>query len=167
MSQWQFPSNRVSDKKAPTATDRASYQAREPNEGDKERLAMKQGDMPPPVPERVTNLRFREDRAVQDFQCNSEKMHRATNEDANTRAWFDYCRGVFPQSLRKAGPNVDFFYNVSTYQCSILFNNTGSFNRKSDFRKVENMYKPVSPNAMFNDPPLSPFTEFWETTTRM
>ena len=45
-SQWQLPSNRVSDEKAPTGRDRASYQAREPIEGDKERLAVRHGDMP-------------------------------------------------------------------------------------------------------------------------
>ena len=80
---------------APTGTDRASYQAREPIEGDEERLAMRQGDMPPPVPEQVANPRIREDRAVQDFQQNSEKMHRATSEDAYTKAWCDYSRSVF------------------------------------------------------------------------
>ena len=89
--------------------------------------------------------RIREDRAVQDFQYDSEGMHRATHEDAFTRAWFDYCRSVFPQSVRKASPNVDLL-NVSTYQRSIIFNNMGSFNRKSEFRKDENMDKPVSPN---------------------
>ena len=36
-SQWQWPSNRVSDKKAPTGTDRASDQAREPREDDEKR----------------------------------------------------------------------------------------------------------------------------------
>ena len=164
-SQWQLPRNRVSDEKAPTGTDRASYQARELVEGDKERLAMRQGDMVPPVPERVNNPRIREDRAVQDFQCNSEKVHRATYEDAYTRAWFDQCRSVFPQYVRKAGPNVD-FYNVSTYQCSILVNNMGSFNRKSEFRKAKNMDKPVSLGEKFNvtnDPQLSPLREFWGT----
>ena len=168
-SQWQLPSNRVSDRKAPTGTDRASDQARERIEGDEERLAMRQSDMPPPVPERVANQKIREDRAVQDLQCNSEKMHRATHEDAHTEAWFDYCRSVFPQSVRKAGPNVD-LYNVSTYQCSILVNNMGSFNQKSEFRKAENMSKPVSPNEkcnVTNDPQLSLLREFWETTTRM
>ena len=99
---------------------------------------MRQSDMPPPTPERVANPRIREDRAVQNFQFNSEKMHRATFEDAYTRAWFEYCRSVFTQSVRKAGPNVD-LYNVSTNQCSILFNNMGSFNQKSEFRKSENM----------------------------
>ena len=146
-SQWQLPSSRMSDKKAPTGTDGA-YQAREPIEGDKERLAMRRGAMPPPVPQRVANPRIREDRAVQDFRQNSEKMHRATHGDAYTRAWFDYCRSVFSQAVREAGPNVD-LYNVSSYQCSILFNNMGSFNRKNEFRKAENMYKPVSPNEKF------------------
>ena len=60
-----------------------------PIEDDDERLATRQSDMPPPAPERVANPRIREDRAVQDFQCNSEKMHRATYEDAYTKAWFD------------------------------------------------------------------------------
>ena len=161
-SQWQLPSNRMSGKKAPTGTDGA-YQARGPIEGDKERLAMRRGVMPPPVPQRVANPRIREDRAVQDFRQNSEKMHRATHGDAYTRAWFDYCRSVFSQSVREAGPNVD-LYNVSTYQCSILFNNMGSFNRKIECRKAENMYKPVSPNEKFNvtnDPQLSLLREFW------
>ena len=80
-SQWQWPLVRVSDKKAPTGTDRASCQAREPVEDDEEGIAMRQCDMPPPVPERVTNPRIRADQAVQDFQWDSEKMHRATNEE--------------------------------------------------------------------------------------
>ena len=77
-------------------------------------------------------------------------MHRATHEDAYARAWFDYCRSVFPQSVRKAGSEVD-LYNVSTYQRSILFNNMGSF-------------KPFSPQEKFNisdDPQLSPLRKFW------
>ena len=112
--------------------------------------------MSPPVPERVANPRVREDRAVQDFRQNSEKVHRAISEDAYTKAWFDYCRSVFPQSARKAGPDVD-LYNVSTYQCSILFNNMGSFNGKSEFRKAENMDKPISSYEkcnFANDPQL-------------
>ena len=116
-----------------------------------------------PVPERVANPRIREDRAVQDFRQNSDKMHRATHEDAYTRAWFDDRRIVFPQSVRKAGPNVD-LYNVSTYHCSGLFNNMCSFNRKSEFRKAEHMDKPTSPNEKFNvtkDPQLSLLKEFW------
>ena len=91
-------------------------------------------------------------------------MHRATSDDAYTKAWFDYCRSVFPQSVRKASPNVD-FHNVSTYRCSILFNNMGSFNKKSEFRKAENIDKPISSNEKFNvtnDPHLSLLPEFWE-----
>ena len=154
MKQWYQRHNRVSDKKAPTGTDRASYEAREHDDG---RLAMRQSEMPPQEPERVTNPRIREDRAVQDVQLHSERMHRATSEDTYRRAWFDYCRSVFPQSVRKAGLNVD-LHNVSTYQCSILFNNMGSFNRKSEFRKSENMDKLASPHEKFNvtnDPQLS------------
>ena len=150
------------DAKAITGTDRASYQAREPLEDDEERLAMRQGDLHPPGPERVANPRIREDRAVQDFPLNSAKMHRTTCENAYTRAWFDYCRNVFPQSVRKTGPNVD-LYNVSTYQCSILFKNMGSFNWKIEFRKVENMDKPVTKGEQFNftyDRQLSPLREF-------
>ena len=160
MMQWYQKHDRVSDQKAPTG---ASHHAREPIEDDDERLAMKKGDMPPPVPERIASPRVREDRAVQEFRQNSEKMHRATSEDANTRAWFDYCRSVFPQSVRKADPDVD-LYNVPTYQCSILFNNIGSFNRQSEFRKVENIDKQISSNGKFNvtnDPHLSLLTELW------
>ena len=92
MKQWYQGHDRVSDKQAPSGTDRASYQAQEPIEDDDERLAMRR-DMPPP-PERVANPRIREDRTVQDFRQNSEKMHRATSEDAYTRAWFVYCRSL-------------------------------------------------------------------------
>ena len=55
MMQWYQGHDRVSDQKAPTGTDRASYQAREPIEDDDERLATRRGDMPPPVLERVAN----------------------------------------------------------------------------------------------------------------
>ena len=110
----QLPSSsRASDTRASTGTDRTSYQAREPIEDDEEMLAMRQGDMPPSVPERVSNPRIREDRAVQEFQSNSDKVRRATSEDAFTQAWFDYCRNVIPQSVRKTGTNVD-IYSVST-----------------------------------------------------
>ena len=40
----------------------------------------------------------------------------------------------------------------------------GSCNRKSEFRKAENMDKPISPNEKFNvtnEPQLSLLTEFW------
>ena len=57
-------------------------------------------------------------------------------------------------------PDVD-FYNVSTYQCSILFNNT--LNKKSKFSKAEHIDKPISSHEKFNvtnDPQLSLLTEF-------
>ena len=143
MKQWYQGHDRVSDEEEATGTNRASYHAREPIEDDDERFAMTQSDMPPPVPERVANPRIREDRVVQDFQWNSEKMHRATCEEA--------------------GPDVG-CYNVSTCQCSILFNNMGSFNRKSEFRKAENIDKPNSSKEKYHvasDPKLSLLTEFW------
>ena len=104
MKQWYQKHNRVRHQKAPTGTNRAPCHARDPIEDDDERLAMRHGDMPPPVPERIAHPRIREDRAVQDFRQNSEKMHRAS-EDAHTKAWFDYFRSVCPQSVRKAGPD--------------------------------------------------------------
>ena len=71
-------SSRVSE--VVTGTNRSSYQARERTsrtfvernltsereniENDEERLAMKRGDMPPPVPKRVDNPRIREDQAL-------------------------------------------------------------------------------------------------------
>ena len=91
MKQWYQKHNRVSDQKAPTGTDRASYHAQEPIEDDDERLVMRKGDMPQTVPERVANPRFREERAAQEFRQNSDKMHRATSENAYTKAWFDCC----------------------------------------------------------------------------
>ena len=114
---------------------------------------MRQDDVPPPVPERVGNPRIREDRAVQEFQLNSETMHRATSKDAYTKAWF---------VCEKDSTNVA-LYNVSTYHYSIPFKNTGSFNWRSEFRKVENMNKPVISEEKFNvnnDPQLSLLREF-------
>ena len=72
-----------------TGTNRTSYQEREPIENDEERLAMERGDMPPPVPKRVANSRIRDDQALHEFFSNSDKMHRASSDDAFTRAWFD------------------------------------------------------------------------------
>ena len=98
-------SSRVSD--VFTGTNRTSYQERKPIENDEERLAMKRGDMPPPVPKRVVNPRIRDDQALHEFYSNSDKMHRATSDDAFTQAWFDYSQSVFPQSVRKTGTNVE------------------------------------------------------------
>ena len=144
----------------------ASYQVQEPI-GDDERLATRRGDMPPPAPERVANPKNRED-PEQYRTSELEKMHHATKY-AYTKTWFDYCRSIFPQSVRKAGPDFD-FRNVSTNPCSILSNNTGSLKRKSEFRKPENIDKPISSTEKFHvpsDPQLSLVTEFWGTTTHM
>ena len=57
--------------------DRTSHQGREPIEDDEERLAMKRGDMPPPLPKRVANPRIGHDQTLHKFYSNSDKMHRA------------------------------------------------------------------------------------------
>ena len=73
---------------------------REPIEDFEERLAMKIGDMPPPLPRRVSNPRIRGDEALNEFFSNSDKMIRATSDDVYTEAWFDYSRSsLFPQSV--------------------------------------------------------------------
>ena len=94
-------SSRMSD--AFTGMTRTSYQVREPIEDDDERLAMKRREMPSPVPRRVPNPRIRDDRASHEFSSNSDKMHRATPDDA---------RSVFPQSVRKQAQTLSF----QTYQ---------------------------------------------------
>ena len=72
-------SNRVSDF---TGAYRVSYQVREPVKNDEDRLAMKRGDMPPPLPQRVANPRIREDQASQEFYSKLDKiLHRATSDD--------------------------------------------------------------------------------------
>ena len=91
-----------------TGTSRTSYQERESIENDEERLAMKRGDMPPPVPKRVANPRIRDDQALVEFYSNSDRMHRATSDDAFSHAWFDCNQtSVFPQSVKRIGPDVE------------------------------------------------------------
>ena len=148
-----------------TGTSRTSYMEREPVEKDEERLAMKRGDMPPPLPQQVANPRIRDDQALHEFYSNSDKMHRATTDDAFTQAWFDYSQSVFPQSVRKTSTNVELF-NVPTYQCSILYNNMGSFNRKSKFRRPENLNKPITKFEKFNVADLSLLRKFWRKQLR-
>ena len=75
-----------------TGITRTSYQTREPVEGDEDRLAMKRGDMLPPVPKRVYNPRIREDQALLEFHSNWDRIHRSTSEDAYSQAWFEYSR---------------------------------------------------------------------------
>ena len=69
-----------------TGFDRPSYRAREQIEDDEERLAMRQGDMPPPVPVRVSNPRIQVNKASHKFYSKSDKMHRATADDAYTKS---------------------------------------------------------------------------------
>ena len=79
---WYPEQDRASDKTSLKGFDSSSYWACGQIEDDEERLEMRQGDLPPPVPERDDDPRIREDRAVQDCQRNPDKMHRATHEDA-------------------------------------------------------------------------------------
>ena len=90
--------------------DRTSHQVRVPIENDEERLAMKRGDKPPPVPERVADPSIREDHAVQEFRSNSDKHGSIVADLPSHNLW------------EKMGTNVEFF-NVPTYQCSILSDN--------------------------------------------
>ena len=127
---------------------------------DEERLAKKIGDMPRPLPRRVSNPRVRDDQALNGFFSNSDKMHRATSDDVCTQAWFDYSRYfIFPQAVTEVGEDAELF-NVSTYQCSILFNNLGSFNRKSEFQKPENLNSPIAKGEKFNIAKLPLLKEF-------
>ena len=58
--------------------------------------------------------------------------------------------------------------NMSTYQCSILFNNMGSFIQKSEFRKPENLNTSLSPKVKSSMSRNCHFSEnSAETTTRI
>ena len=128
---------------------------------------MKISDTPPPLPRRVSKPSIRDDQALNECFQNSVKMHRATFDDVYTKAWFDDSRlPVFPQSIRKRGKDVQLF-NVSTYQRSIFSDNFGSFNRKSDSWKPENLNKPITKGEKFKITELSVPKEFWETTLLM
>ena len=63
---------------------------REPIEEDEERVSMKIGDMPPPLPGRVSNPRIRDDQALNGFFSSSDKIHRAASDDVYTQAGFDF-----------------------------------------------------------------------------
>ena len=152
------PSGRVSD--VFTGTNRMSHQVREPIENDEERLAMKRGDMPPPVPKRVANPRIQEIKLYRNFirtrtRCTVLLLKTNSHKHRLTMGRF-----VFPQSVRKTGTHVE-LYNLPTYQCSILFNNMGSFNGKSEFRKPQNLNKPVAKGEKFNVADLSLLREFF------
>ena len=95
------------------------------------------------------------------FYSNSERMHRAISDDDFAQAWFDESRSSLPQFERKTGTNVELF-NVPTYQCSILFNNMGSFNQKSEFRRPENLNKCITKSEKFKVADVTLLKEFWE-----
>ena len=121
---------------------------------------MKRGDMPPSLPQRVANPRIREDQALQDFHSKSDKMHRAAPGDGFTQAWFEYGRSVFSQSEKKTVTNVEVF-DGPTYQCSILFNNMGFFNRMSEFQRPENLNKPLAKGEKYKITDVSLLRKFW------
>ena len=160
MKQWYQEHHRVIRR----PLERTERQARDPIEDDEERLAMRTGDMPPPEPERVANPRIREDRAVQDFRQNSEKMHHATSEDAFTKAWFDCCRSVFPQSVRRKQAQT--LISITCRRVSAASSSTTCVHstERVNFEKAENVDKPISSNEkhhVTSDPQLSLLTEFW------
>ena len=114
---------------------------------------MKKGEIPPPVPERVANPRIREDQAFQEFHSNSDRMHSATFDDDFTQAWFDHRPICLPATCEKKKYKRD-IYNVPTYS-SILFDNIGSFNQKSEFRRSENLNKHTTKSEKFSVTELS------------
>ena len=114
------------------------------------------GGMPPLLPRRVSNPSIRDDQALNVIFSNSDKKHRATSDDASTQAWFDYSLPTIclPTICEKIGKDVELF-NVSTYPCSILVDHLGSFNRKSEIGKPENLNKPVTKGEKINFAELS------------
>ena len=66
-----------------------------------------------------------------------------------------------PTICEKTGKDVVIFF-VSTYQCSILFNNLSSFSRKSEFLRPENLNKPFTKGETINIADLSLLKEFLE-----
>ena len=130
---------------------------------------MRKGDMLPPVLELVASPRIREDRTVQEFRQKSEKMHRATLRRRPHKHDLTVAE-VSLHNLQGKEAQKLISMRCSTCQCSILFDNMGSFNKKSEFRKAENLDKPISSSEEFNitnDPHLSFLTKNWGKTTRM
>ena len=84
-----------------------------------------------------------------------------------TQARFDCSRSVFPQFVRKIGTNIKLF-NVPTFQCSILFNNMGSFNWKSQCHRFDQITwtEPITKGEKFNVTDLSYLREFWDSDSR-
>ena len=55
----------------------------------------------------------------------------------------------------------------TTYECNIFFNNLGSFIRKSEYRKSQNLSNLVGKNERYNVTNLSFFASFGEITMHM
>ena len=81
MKQWYQRHDRVSDEKASTGTDRASYHAQEPIEDDDERLAMRQGDM---LYQCLNELPVREFEKTEQYKTSSRTRKRCTVPPAKT-----------------------------------------------------------------------------------
>ena len=79
MKQWYQGKDRVSDKKAPTGTDSASFPSRERIESDEKRLAIIQGDMPPPV------------LPIGDFEKKKQCRNVTRKGCVHAKAWLDCC----------------------------------------------------------------------------
>ena len=152
------PSSAVSD--VITWTNRMSCQVREPIEHDEEKLAMKRGDMPPPLPERVDNPRIREAQAQMELYSNSDKIHHATLKTNSHK------HGLImadPSSRNLWGKQVHALNFITCQRTSAAFSTTkkGSFNRKSEFWRQENLNKPVATGEKFSVADLSQPREFW------
>ena len=80
---------------------------------DEERLAMKRGSMPPPLPRRVENPRIRRTPSVTRIQLKirtrciallltiSNYKSGFDHDDQYSQEWFDFCRSSFPKSVGK------------------------------------------------------------------
>ena len=158
LRKWYQESTRENDDPLKSSewpgADRMSYQELEPIRNDEDRLAMKRGDMRPPMPQRIANPRNREDQALQELHSKSDKMHRATS-DEYFDTWFD----MEDLSSHKLWRKREQLLNFSTWMTYHL----GSFNRKSEFWKPENLNKPIAKSVKYNITDLTFLREFWWT----
>ena len=105
-------------------------------------------DMPPPVPKRVDNPRIRDNQALLEFfELGQDTPHYLWRRLHTSMVWK---KSIYlPTIFEKTGTNVE-LYKVSTCQCSFLYNNKVSFHWKSEFRKPQNLKKPIARNEEFN-----------------
>ena len=104
---------------------------------DEVRLVMKRGEIPLPLLKRLANPRIRDGKALHDFFKLRQDLMMLTHKHGMITL------DLFPKSARKKGKDVELL-KVPTFQCSGLFNNMGSFNRRREFRKSENLKKPIT-----------------------